>query len=539
MSFALTIAALLLHLCTCAYARAPLTLVVHVARVHQEDEIEDAFVQRSTPGTSLYRRFMSMSELRELVGATPKSIKAVHDYLAHSGATNVQILRTGDAVAAEIDALFARKLGYTSGDRVSVEVPSQLAPHVRAAIIIADTAKKSPSKHHRVSGSSSSSGGSSSSSESSGSGSRQPGMTQTPSSIRARYDVPEPESLPPFPRNYTQGVAEFEGEYFYDSDVEAFAKRFGLRNVSIPVMGPTASSSQADATEGTLDLEYMAAVAGGRIPTWWLAQNTDNNDPGNIDFTLWCEQVLSLSPVPYVVSISWGSGYERYVHDVRVLVSDNDAFRKLGLLGVTVFAASGDSGPGVRSEQFNCKTFTPSWPSSSSYLTSVGATYADSTTAEEESVNWSGGGFSTVFARPAYQDAAVQTYLRTAQDLPPASFYNASGRGYPDVAALGTNFEVIVGGLWKDVSGTSAASPTFAGIVSLIVAERIAAGQSALGFLNPTLYALGRVGFDVTRGKSLDTNCDRGILPGFPAATGWDAISGLGTPDYTFLRANL
>jgi tripeptidyl-peptidase-1 len=228
------------------------------------------------------------------------------------------------------------------------------------------------------------------------------------------------------------------------------------------------------------------------------------------------------------------------VKDLKVLESDNDAFRKMGLMGVSVFAASGDSGPGVRSEQDNCKTFTPSWPASCPYLTSVGATYALSASSDEISVNWSGGGFSTMFARPAYQDAAVMKYFKVAEnELPKKTFYNASGRGYPDVSALGANFEVIVGGQWSPVSGTSAASPTFAGIVALIVGERLASGQSPLGFLNPTLYQLGKVGFDVTQGKNLDTNCNRGTLPGFPAAVGWDAVSGLGTPNYEFLRQNL
>lgn len=365
-------------------------------------------------------------------------------------------------------------------------------------------------------------------------------MTQTPATIRQRYAVPEPSALPAFPANYTQGVAEFEGEYFADSDIVAFTTQYGMPNLSIPVMGPNTPSAGADATEGTLDLEYIAALSGARIPTWWLAENTANNDPGNIDFSLWCEEVSSLTPMPYVVSISWGSGYERYVNDTNVMIADNDAFRKLGLLGVSVFAASGDSGPGVRSEEFNCNTFTPSWPSSSPYLTSVGATYANSTTEREVSVNWSGGGFSTAFTRPAWQAAAVKKYFEVAAaSLPPQSFYAANGRGYPDVSALGANFDVVVAGQWQLVSGTSAASPTFAGVVSLIVAERLAKGQSALGFLNPKLYQLGRVGYDVVEGASVDTNCLFQTLPGFPAVAGWDAVSGLGTPSYTYLRAHL
>ncbi len=268
--------------------------------------------------------------------------------------------------------------------------------------------------------------------------------------------------------------------------------------------------------------------------------------------------MLNLTPMPYVVSISWGMGYERYDQAESVMITDNDAFRKMGLRGISVFAASGDSGPGVRSEELNCATFTPSWPASSPYLTSVGATYAGPSSSSsssaasassssgfsapsttESAVNWSGGGFSTVFARPAYQDAAVSRYLSSAANLPASTFYNSTGRGYPDVSALGTNYNVYVGGAWQQVSGTSCASPTFSGVVSLIVAERIAAGNSSLGFLNPTLYRLGKVGYDVVSGQSQDTNCLFATIPGFPAAAGWDAVSGLGTPDYAYLRRSL
>lgn len=512
-------------------------LVVHLARVHEEAEIEGEFVARSSPESPLFRQFLTHAQLRELVRGRDESARAVMRYLREIGATRVQLVRSGDAIVGDVAASVAAGLGYRGRGRASVELPGAVATHVRSAIVVGPRSSRGAKAGARGSGSSSSE----SASASSGSGSSgQPGMTQTPATIRQRYAVPEPSALPAFPANYTQGVAEFEGEYFADSDIVAFTTQYGMPNLSIPVMGPNTPSAGADATEGTLDLEYIAALSGARIPTWWLAENTANNDPGNIDFSLWCEEVSSLTPMPYVVSISWGSGYERYVNDTNVMIADNDAFRKLGLLGVSVFAASGDSGPGVRSEEFNCNTFTPSWPSSSPYLTSVGATYANSTTEREVSVNWSGGGFSTVFTRPAWQAAAVKKYFEVAAaSLPPQSFYAANGRGYPDVSALGANFDVVVAGQWQLVSGTSAASPTFAGVVSLIVAERLAKGQSALGFLNPKLYQLGRVGYDVVEGASVDTNCLFQTLPGFPAVAGWDAVSGLGTPSYTYLRAHL
>lgn len=78
-------------------------------------------------------------------------------------------------------------------------------------------------------------------------------------------------------------------------------------------------------------------------------------------------------------------------------------------------------------------------------------------------------------------------YLSTVDPstLPPADSYNAAARGTPDVAALGEGFQVIVGGTATSVGGTSASSPTFAGLVSLLNEARLTAGKPAMGFLNP------------------------------------------------------
>jgi hypothetical protein len=59
---------------------------------------------------------------------------------------------------------------------------------------------------------------------------------------------------------------------------------------------------------------------------------------------------------------------------------------------------------------------------------------------------WSGGGFSNVFARPSYQDSAVNTFLTQHKPPYPASKFNASGRGFPDVSAVGFNITNFDGG---------------------------------------------------------------------------------------------
>jgi tripeptidyl-peptidase-1 len=99
--------------------------------------------------------------------------------------------------------------------------------------------------------------------------------------------------------------------------------------------------------------------------------------------------------------------------------------------------------------------------------------------------------------------------------------HSKTGRGYPDVAAQGKGYQVVVGGKVQSVGGTSASSPvcctcsleitnskllilqTFAAIVSLLNDFRISKGKAPLGFLNPVLYAKGFAGLnDIVSGSN-------------------------------------
>ena len=80
----------------------------------------------------------------------------------------------------------------------------------------------------------------------------------------------------------------------------------------------------------------------------------------------------------------------------------------------------------------------------------------------------------------------------------------------------------------KTVYGTSASTPTVAGIISLLNDARLQNNKSTLGFLNPFLYQNSATMYDVTAGHN------EGCLPGdigFYACTGWDPVTGCGTPN--------
>lgn len=150
----------------------------------------------------------------------------------------------------------------------------------------------------------------------------------------------------------------------------------------------------------------------------------------------------------------------------------------------------------------------------------------------------SGGGFSNIYPRPAYQDAAVQTYFKTAGDQYPYytgstygnGIYNRSGRGYPDVSAVGDNIVVFTMGAPTLIGGTSASCPVWAALLTRINDERLKAGKPTVGYVNPTLYKNPQALHDITVGSNPGCNTN-----GFAAAKGWDPVTGLGTPNYPAL----
>ncbi|KAI4754899.1 subtilisin-like protein [Aureobasidium sp. EXF-3400] len=138
----------------------------------------------------------------------------------------------------------------------------------------------------------------------------------------------------------------------------------------------------------------------------------------------------------------------------------------------------------------------------------------------------SGAGFCDHFARPSYQSSAVDRYIDDTGDLD-AGLYNQTGRDYPDVAAQGNHDVFVWEGDISTVGGTSASAPTFGAVIALVNDALVAAGKSALGFLNPWLYTGAYAALiDITTGSSI--GCE---TTGFPAAVVWDAVTGFGTPN--------
>lgn len=347
----------------------------------------------------------------------------------------------------------------------------------------------------------------------------------------------------------TQSVFESLGQDYSPSDLTMFQNRMGLPRSKIArVIGPNdGDSCEYDPNscgEANLDVQYILAVATNSPTTYWSVEET------NSLFVDWAVAVADDKNPPLVHSISYG-GLE---WDKSMMKRFSVEIQKLGLRGVTVLVSSGDDGSvgsRVRSGTEYCG-FSPSFPATCPYVVAVGATQGPesgnaevSCSSDTGGVITSGGGFSTVYARPSYQADAVDEFFKSANpsDVPPKNAFSSNGRGYPDVSVLGYNYIIVDGQRFVAESGTSASAPVFAALLSLINGELLAKGKPSLGFVNPLLYKLRNangVFNDITEGNnhcaaSFGTpNCCPDA--GFKAQRGWDPVTGLGSVNFENLK---
>jgi tripeptidyl-peptidase-1 len=361
----------------------------------------------------------------------------------------------------------------------------------------------------------------------------------TPDLLRSYYGIDNVQVT----HGATQSLFEALGQQFDNEDLNLFQKKYGLTVKNITkIIGkdvPSAcfkSTGDASCGEANLDVQYIMGVAQGSETSYW------NIDPSVADpFLAWVQALANTANAPQVHSISYGGYEDNSNNDMTVF---NTEVQKLGLRGITVLVSSGDDGAANFAARTNASYcgYYASFPASSPYVTAVGATQGPESgkaevvcSSQTGGVITSGGGFSSVFARPAYQNTHVSEYFSKVGTAP-QSGYNANGRGYPDVAVLGYNYALAIGAQWVHESGTSASAPVFAGMITLINDARLAQGKAPLGFLNQVLYKLPASTFnDVTVGNNkctVQVCCSEG----FYAAAGWDPVTGLGTPKFQELK---
>jgi subtilase family serine protease len=359
-------------------------------------------------------------------------------------------------------------------------------------------------------------------------------------------------------------IVDAFGSPTIQSDLATFDQAYGLpAPPSFQIIQPAGVVPPYDRTNGdvvgwaeetSLDIEYSHAMAPGA--NILLVETPVDETEGTAGFPqiVEAENYVIDHHLGDVISQSFGATEETFP-SAGSIFELRSAFINAAAHHVTVLAGSGDGG--ATDEESNLTDFYPfrvdSWPSVDPLVTSVGGTQlhlnADGNRTEPDNV-WNdtalfgspaagGGGVSTVFSRPFYQDGVASTV--------------GDRRGTPDVsmsAAVNGGAVVYFGftghGLdqagWYPIGGTSEATPMFSGVVA--IADQ-AAGHD-LGLLNPTLYARGDGSssglVDITKGNNSVTFPQGGktiTVNGFNAVPGYDLASGLGTPDGARLVSEL
>jgi len=482
--------------------------------------LEDLFWKVSDPKGEMYGQYMDLKEIGKMIQPSEETFMAIINWLNENGVYDYTTVPHKDWVNVQVTHAIAKKLlnvefrlfqHQENGDIIAraVEDIYTVSNEIADKIDFIGGVHRFP-KTLRV--------GSSNLNE------RNVESTELvsvdPNMIKTAYNI---SSYTSSNWNNSQAVASFLGQYFSASDLTKFQEKYDLPQV--PISRIVGGDSGRTGVEANLDVQYITGVGTG-TPTWSVFTGGYNNT-GQEPFLTWIQDMMALGNSPWIHSVSYGD----VESSISLSYADrlNVEFQKFGVSGRTVFIAAGDDGTSCTD---SCDAFIPDWPTSSPYITSVGGTDPNSKTSPWNVWPDGGGGFSNYYSQPSYQSNAVSEYLQSSA-APPTSFFNSSGRAYPDVAAFANNVQVEYMGSPIPVAGTSCATPITAGLFSLVNDYRLKNGYPTLGFLNPFLYNLYDSNelngfFDVVSGNNKAGCCKSG----FDATTGWDGASGLGSINF-------
>lgn len=499
------------------------------------DELEKVLLDVSDPRSLKYGQHLSRDEVNALVAPRSRDVSAVLHWLQNVGGGEVQehsdfiTLVTNVSQAESLLGGQYHEFRHVSAGFSALRMENEpvLPLFIKAAIdFVSPTNQQLPRKLPvRVAH---------------GLGST--GFKNTPTTLRKMYSIGEVEASNSKNR---QAVTGFLEEHRTNADLQRFFsgnyRKAKGRKISRTVGDGKDEKHTGGQIEAELDTQYIMAIGGNVETEFWSFVGRVPNEPENEPFLKFLTTLSSTSDdeVPLVISTSYGEDEDNT--DLDYAKRCNVEFQKAGARGITLLFSSGDSGvAGIGGSMLNessaCKSdcdngvdcFVPQWPAASPYVTSVGGTKSFPGKPEEAD-GLSSGGFSLRWPRPSWQKLAVDTYVKMMDaDMPDVKKYRSAGRGFPDIAAQSENYMVTIDLIPYPVSGTSCSSPTVAGIISLLNDLRLQQGQPPLGFINPLLYSqLASSLTDIVAGSN--PGCDS---KGFPAKAGWDAVTGLGTPNY-------
>jgi kumamolisin len=321
----------------------------------------------------------------------------------------------------------------------------------------------------------------------------------------------------------TVGILELGGG-FSQSDLDTYFTGLGLTAPTVTAVGVDGGANNPGADQNAdgevmLDIEVVGATAHGAQIVVYFAPNTDQ---GFIDAL--SSAVHDASHKPSVVSISWGQSEDAWSGQARSEMEQ--ILTAAGGMGVTVTVAAGDNGS---SDNVGDGRSHVDFPASAPHALACGGTslHLSGSAISSESV-WNdpgdgatGGGVSRQFTLPSYQSSA---------HVPGNVDSGSPGRGVPDVcgdADPQTGYRIRVDGADESIGGTSAVAPLWAGLIARLNQHL----GAPVGFVQPRLYPL--------LGSGAFHDINQGSNGSYSAGPGWDACTGLGSPDGTALAAAL
>lgn len=317
----------------------------------------------------------------------------------------------------------------------------------------------------------------------------------------------------------TIGIVDAYDDVNAESDLGVFSAQFGLpactssngcfRKVYSNGKKPVANANWA--VEIALDVEWAHAIA--PKATILLVETPTNSLSDLVNGA-----VVAVRNGASTVSMSWTAGE---------FSSETSMDKNFVSNGVTYLAASGDAGTGA------------AYPAASPDVIGVGGTslYLNAGGNYQSETAWSGsgGGLSSYEREPSFQSKfGIASDSRGYRGAPDVSYNGNPGTGYAvyDSAGISGYFG------WFQVGGTSAGTPQWAALIAITNSMRVAARKSNLSSTNTVLYSLAKTAMNSDfRAVTQGTNGTCGTM--CTASTGYDYVTGLGTPQASALIAAL
>lgn len=498
-------------------------------QLRNQDKLDQFIASLNDPSSPNYKHFLSTEEFKSQYGPTDATVEKVKGFLTNQGfkvenvsSNNAFITVSGttgqmeDAFGVTINNYKNSKGQTYFANEQTPEIPAEFAGVITDVEGLNNEAhythpkirKMSPKDQHKPAAVS----------PKAGSG---PSGGYTPSELNGAYDVSALANAGYTGSGQTVAVMELDG--YKASNITTYSNYYGLGSpapTNVYVDGYNGAAGQGE-VEVELDIEVINALAPKAQVLVYEAPNTDQ---GLIDNY----QRIASDNKAKSISVSWGIG-EQHASSAT-MNSLHTIFQQYAAQGQSIFAASGDNG----AYDSGGSTLEVDSPANDPYVTGVGGTHlnlsgssysSESVWANSTNKNGGGGGLSTIYAMPSFQTGpGVQ------------NSYSNGKREVPDVSAdadPSTGYSIYSQGSWTVVGGTSAAAPLWAAIAALNNQYAAAAGKGVLGQANPTLYQVFNSSqtypayHDVTSGNNLY----------YPATSGYDMASGIGTPDaYNLIR---